>query len=371
MKKACCLLVLFACTNTAGAQQLSSRYQQALDSILHVYKVPALAAAVIEPINIRFVYGGIKRNDRPGNITPADFLHIGSEAKGITSFMAAKLVEQGKLRWDAKLVDLVPELRGRIRPEYEGVTLDALLSHRAGIRPYDSGPEIKALPALTGTVSEKRLQFALHVLQESPMVPQHGLIVYSNGGYALAALMLERAARHSWEDLTARTFHRLGLHFLLGFPNRQDASQPWGHWYQNEKDSMLTALGPTIPYRIQDVLAPSGDVAMPLPDYARFIQLHLLGLLGKDNYLKAATYNLLHFGKKEYAYGWGVSSVAGSGAPISFHDGTAGTFFCHAIIFPDEKIAFVVITNAGGTAAEKACYALRRRLRKLHASHPL
>ncbi len=365
------LLCLFALAITAQARQLPPHAQQALDSVLRTYKIPALVAAVIEPTGISYAYGGVRRNDRPEPVRLNDFFHIGSDTKGITSFIAAKLVEQGKLRWDAKLVDVVPELRGKIRPEYEAVTLDALLSHRAGIRPYDSGKEIESLPVLTGTVSQKRLQFALHVLQESPVVPTQGLIVYSNAGYALAALMLERAGQRSWEELVARTFKKLGLHERMGFPNRQDPSQPWGHWLQNPQDSLLTALGPTIPYHIQDVLAPSGDVAMPLPDYARFVQLHLLGLLGQDNYLKASSYQLLHFGKKEYAYGWAVSAFAVSGAAITFHDGTAGTFFCHTIIIPSEKIAFVVIANAGGPAAEKACYALRRRLRKLYAAHAL
>lgn len=345
--------------------------QQALDSILREYKVPALAAAVIGPASIRFVYGGVRRNDRPGPLRATDFLHLGSDTKGITSFLAAQLVEQGRVRWDTRLLDAVPELRGHVRPDYEAATLGTLLAHRAGVRPYDSGAEIDSLPAFTGPISQRRWQFARFVLRQRPVVPAGGLIGYSNAGYALAALLLERVSHRPWERLLARSFRRLGLRHRLGFPNRHDARQPWGHWLRTPQDSTLTALGPEIAYRIQAVLAPSGDVAMPLPDYARFVQLHLQGLLGQDNALKAATYQVLHFGQPEYAYGWGVSKVAGTGAPVSFHDGTAGTFFCHTILFPGEKRAFVVVTNAGGAAAEKACYALRRRLRKLCAAVPV
>lgn len=356
---------------TAGiirAQQLPPGAQQVLDSVMRAYKVPALAAAIVEPTGIGFVYGGVRRIGQPEVIQPTDFLHLGSETKGITSFLAAKLVEQGKIRWDTKLLDVVPELRGQVRPAYEATTLAMLLAHRAGIRPYDTGAEIDSLPLFTGSISQSRLQFAQFVLRQRPAVPKSGLIVYSNAGYALAALMLERASCQSWEQLLARTFRRLNLRQKIGFPNRDDARQPWGHWLQLPTDTVLMALGPAIPYRIQPVLAPSGDVAMPLPDYARFVQMHLRGLLGQRNYLRPGSYETLHFGQPEYAYGWGVSKVAGSGAPISFHDGTAGTFFCHTVIFPGERRAFVVITNAGGAAAEKACYALRRRLRKLCAA---
>lgn len=95
------------------------------------------------------------------------------------------------------------------------------------------------------------------------------------------------------------------------------------------------------------------------------------GLLGQGNYLKGSTYQLLHFGLPAYAYGWGVSRVAATGAPISLHDGSAGTFFCHAILYPNEHVAFVVLANAGDEQARQACYALRRRLRQLHTAGQL
>lgn len=356
---------------TSRAQQLPAPAQQVLDSLLRARHLPALAAAIIEPGRIRYVIGGGQRRDQLGPVQLTDFWHLGSNTKALTSFVAAKLVERGKLRWDSRLLDAVPELRGHVRPEYAGITLDALLSHRAGIRPYNSGAEIKALPPFSGPISRQRLQFAQFVLQQSPAPPTTEPYAYSNAGYALAALMLERAAHRAWEAQVARTCRRLHLRERLGFPNRADAAQPWGHWLARPADSTLTALGPALPYRIQPVLAPAGDVAMPLPDYARFVQLHLRGLLGQDNYLRASTYQVLHFGHPAYAYGWGVSKVAATGAPVSLHDGSAGTFFCHTIIYPAEQVAFVIITNAGGEAAEQACYALRRRLRKMRMNKEL
>ena len=347
------------------AQILPAPAQQVVDSLLQAHHLPALAAAIIEPGRIRYAVGGRRQLGQPALAQLTDYWHLGSNTKGITSFVAARLVERGKLRWDTKLLDLVPELRGHVLPAYEAATLGTLLTHRAGVRPYNTGTEISALPAFTGNISQQRLQFARVVLQQSPVPPGTAAYAYSNAGYALAALMLERAAHRSCEQLLARTCRRLGLHERLGFPNRQDAAQPWGHWLQRDQDTVLTALGPAATYRLQPVLAPAGDVAMPLPDYARFVQLHLRGLLGQNNYLRASTYQLLHFGQPAYAYGWGVSTVAGTGAPVSLHDGSAGTFFCHTIIFPSERAAYVVITNAGEPAAEEASYALRRRLRKL------
>jgi CubicO group peptidase (beta-lactamase class C family) len=346
--------------------------QKALDSLRTKYHLPALLAAVIEPGRIRYVYAGVKRNDRPELVNLSDYLHIGSDTKGVTSLLAGKLVEQGKIRWDSKLVDVVPALRGRVLPAYEGVTLDELLSHRAGIRPYTAGSEYEQLPAFSGTVSEKRLQFAAVILREKPVLPTSpALYAYSNAGYVLAALMLEQASGRSWEELVKRMFHHLRLPYRMGFPNRQDAQQPWGHWLQTPVDSLFTPLGPTHGYTLRDFMAPAGDLAMPLPDFARLVQLHLNGLLGHGQYVSARTYELLHFVKPAYAYGWGVTTLATTGAAISFHDGTAGTFFCHAMLFPSQQVAFVVMTNAGGAPAQQACTELRRRLKKLYLQEAL
>lgn len=98
-------------------------------------------------------------------------------------------------------------MRGNVSPAYAGVTLDELLSHRAGIPPYTAGSEYEHLPAFSGTVSEKRLQFAALILRETPVLPTSpALYAYSNAGYVLAALMLEQASGHSWEELVKRGF---------------------------------------------------------------------------------------------------------------------------------------------------------------------
>jgi D-alanyl-D-alanine carboxypeptidase len=361
-----CSCLLAGCfINNAAAQSRAA--QQALDSVRAAYHLPALLAAVIEPGRIQYVYGGVRRNDQPDPVALTDYFHLGSETKGVTSLLAGKLVEQGKIQWRSKLLDVVPSLRANALPAYANVTLDELLSHRAGIQPFTAGPEYKKLPKFSGTVAEKRQQFAAFVLGQTPVVPAAGQsYVYSNADYALVALMLEQASHHTWEEQVAKAFHRLKLHYILGFPNRQDASQPWGHWLQEPTDTAFTPLGPTHSYKLVDYLAPAGDLAMPLPDYARLVQLHLNGLLGQRNYVRAQTYQTLHFGKPVYAYGWGVTTRANTNEPVSYHDGTAGTFFCHTMLFPSQKVAFVVLCNDGDEPARLASYALRRRLKSLY-----
>jgi len=364
------LTLLTLCPVPVRAQSLAG--QAALDSVRAAYHLPALLAAVIEPGRIRYVYAGVRRNDQPEPVRLTDYFHLASETKSVTSLLAAKLVEQGRLSWDSELLVIVPELRVGALPAYAHVTLGQLLSHRAGVVPFTAGAEYQKLSKLTGSLAERRARFGAYVLTLPPAPPEAGQAYrYSNAGYVLAALMLERVSHCSWETLVTKLFQKLKLRHWLGFPNRHDPRQPWGHWRPTAADSAFVPLGPTHAYQLADYMAPAGDLAMPLPDYARLTQLHLRGLLGRDNYVRAATFQTLHFGLPAYAYGWGVSSLAATGAAVSSHDGSAGTFFCHTILYPGQQVAFVVLTNDGDEPARRACHALRRRLKALYLNGKL
>jgi len=358
------ILLVVLPARPATAQKLATR--QALDTLRARYHLPALVAAIVQPGAIYYLGGGVRHNDQPAEtITLDDYFHLGSESKSVTSLLAGKLVEEGKLKWKSKLLDVVPELKDKARSEYADITLDKLLSHRAGVQPFTTSLEHRALPRLVGTVSERRLQFAAYVLQQPSFSPPKGrAYTYSNAGYVLAALMLEHASGSSWEELVTAAFAPLKLRYLMGFPNRHDVHQPWGHRMQvtPSGDSTLAPLGPDSRYQGYDYMVPAMELSMPLPDFARLVQLHLQGLLGQDNYLKSSTYQTIHFGKSDYSYGWVVSGSASRGGLISTHSGTTRTFFSYVALYPSQKVAFVVLTNAGGNTAKKACHEAAKTL---------
>jgi CubicO group peptidase (beta-lactamase class C family) len=122
------LLVVLLLARSADAQTLATR--QALDTLRARYHLPALVAAIVQPEAIYYLGGGARHNDQPTEaITLDDYFHLGSETKSVTSLLAGKLVEEDKLKWKSKLLDVVPELKANARPEYADITLDKLLSH--------------------------------------------------------------------------------------------------------------------------------------------------------------------------------------------------------------------------------------------------
>lgn len=298
---------------------------------------------------------------QPFNANPSDYFHLGSNTKAITGFIAAYLIEKGKIKWDTKFFDLFPELKNKSNPSYYNITLEDLLTHRANIQPFTDGEEFEKLPNFKGNKQKQRTEFAKYVLTLEPL-ENNETYNYSNADYSIATIMLEKVSGKSWEELLTHIFKRkLKIDFALGWPNRNFKNQPFGHWIENEK---LVSVPPNTKYDL-NLVQPAGDLSMNINNYIKFIQLNLKGLSGEDNLLKAATYNFLHNAKEDYAIGWG--NVIKDGKKMSAHAGSDGTFFCYALIDRERYIGYIVIANSG--TGQKSISEMIQIMRKKYGSY--
>ena len=103
---------------------------------------------------------------------------------------------------------------------------------------------------------------------------------------------------------------------------------------------------------------------MSLADYAKFLQMHLAGLAGRDGLLKASSIQRLHAGPGEYAMGWFLREFDGTAA--HWHTGSIDTFFSRVIMLPERDIAVAVLTNAGSETASTASREAAMELLRLY-----
>ena len=116
---------------------------------------------------------------------------------------------------------MFPSWKKRSNPAYYEITLADLLSHRAKIQPYTSGVEFQELPKFMGDKSEQRKQFSKYLLIGKPVNNNEKIYNYSNAGYSIAALMLEKVSGKTWEKLTKQTMSdRLNVDVQFGWPNK-------------------------------------------------------------------------------------------------------------------------------------------------------
>jgi CubicO group peptidase (beta-lactamase class C family) len=324
-----------------------------LQRIRAAHDVPALAAAVIhgdKPVQTAAV--GVRRAGTTARVTVNDRFHIASCTKGMTAVLAARLVEQRRIQWNSRLVDVLPELRDRIRTDYRTATLQQLLAHAAQMPAYTQfGPQrLEELKALEGSPTEQRMAFLVDVLSQEPPNRATGDAAYSNVGYTAAALMLERASRTSWEALVAQQIFR-PLHMTqagFGWPaTSRTPQQPVGHIRRDNRN---------VPQPIDDAymlpiaLWPAGAVNASITDLAKYATDHLRGLRGQKALLEPSSYQTLHRtltgDSSGFTLGWGVRNDSVHGK-IHYTAGSGGTFFVRMVVIPQSNVAIVVASNSG------------------------
>jgi CubicO group peptidase (beta-lactamase class C family) len=305
--------------------------------------VPALAIAAAKQDEVLFAaVSGVRTVNADTLAEVGDKFHIGSVTKPITATMIARLVEDGRIRWETTPVDVWPDEAHAFAPHLRRITVEQLLSHRAGMPAFETDEENATFEQRRGeSPREERARFARWLLAREASFPI-GEHVYSNAGYGLVAAMAEAVTGLNWEQLVEReVFAALEIRSCgFGWP-ASSGDQPSGH---RMVEGLLQPHDLSDGYQLRAAIAPAGDIYCSIEDLVRFGQVHLQGLQMETGYLGQATFQKMHDAPHgEYALGWNVRSFG------SHHLGSAGTFDANLIIFRDVDLVTAVATNTSGS----------------------
>ena len=148
--------------------------------------------------------------------------NLASMGKTFTGVAAAQLVQAGKLRFRDPIGKYLPQLPARLR----SITVAELLDHTSGLGDFFSDPAFARLrPTLTTLaaylplVTRERLEFEPGARWS-----------YSNSGFLLAGLVVEKASGERYEDYVAR--HKLasmGIRIDELTPDQKRYLSGWEH----------------------------------------------------------------------------------------------------------------------------------------------
>lgn len=325
-----------------------------LESIRAETGAPAVGALVGDVRGIRAqAVVGVREAGKPDKARLDDPFHIGSCTKAMTATLAARLVEQNKLRWELTIAEAFINLKERIHKDYHAVTLRQLLLHRSGL-PGDRAPNpilFLKIRGLQGEIRQQRLQAVEWILEQPPAAAPGTQFAYSNFGYLVAGAMLEGATGRSWEQLM-QEYHFKPLRMRtagFGAPKRfagHSGNPPKPTFYDNPP-----ALGP------------AGTVHCSLRDWAAFVRLHLQAAQGaKTPFLRPESVAELHADpyRQGYAMGWAIPQSGGL-----THAGSNTFWFAVATVEPRANRFYLVATNWGHPKAQEACATALQKLREL------
>ena len=356
---ACFITLLCVVRITLGADdaKVNSRdVTPVLEQLVQKHRVPGMVAAVIEGDRIVLAgAAGVRRAGGAEKLQFKDTMHVGSCTKAMTATLCAMLVEEGKLSWTTTIPQALPQLKGDIHPDYRAVTLEQLLTHRAGL-PGDltAGQMLGIARNFGGSPVAARRRLVKDVLSRPPVHAPGSEYLYSNAGYTTAGHMIETVAGTPWEGLISRRLFQPLKMSTAGFgaPGKKGpVDQPRGH----------TAAGlPSEPGPLADnppSIGPAGTVHCSIGDWSKFIALHL-GARGDARLLKADTLTRLHTPAAgpgdSYAMGWAVAEREWGGGTVLTHAGSNTLWYAVTWLAPKRNFAVMVMCNQGGDKAAKA-----------------
>lgn len=352
-----CALALATAATCAAAGPLQERVAAAREAA----HAPALAAVLVSCHGeAEVAVAGVARSDGDAALDATARFNIGSNAKSMLASLAATYVQDGQLRWESRVGDVLGDAVPTIDAALADATLAQLLSHRSGLAGYDTGAALDAVRVEGDTPSAQRLAFARQVLAAPPAHPVGAGFVYSNAGYIVAGAMLEHLGGQPFETLMQqRLFAPLQMQPSFGSPVPAERRQPWGHVGTDDGQRPHEDPAPVIPPFLQ----PAGDVSLTPADYARYLREHLCGLRGEPTQLLVAdTVRAMHAAQGDDGAGMGWGEYALGGTPSSVHVGGTGAFSAFVAVQPARDRAIATMTNSGADAARTAALSLLQAL---------
>jgi CubicO group peptidase (beta-lactamase class C family) len=351
-------LIVAGLTFASASSFAAEDYQARLNEIREKHNVPGVAVAGVRDGETVFAgVSGFRQVGSPETVTVDDLWHIGSCTKAMTGTLAGVLVDEKRIKWNTKIVDVLPEFRGKLAKGWEQTTLGGLLTNRGGA-PNSPPPAAWALAfKANGTPVQQRLTFLGSVLSEKPEAAPGSAKIYSNQGFALAGAMLERVGGKPYEDLLQeKVFKPLGMKSCGFGPPGTDKSvdQPRGH---RGSAGNFTPVTPGVEADNPAAITPAGRVHCSIADFARFASWHARGPLADVKLMSDSTFQLLHSaaGGDDYAMGWVVTQRDWAGGTTWTHNGSNTMWFAVMWVAPGKHEAYVAATNVAGDTGAKVC----------------
>lgn len=210
-------------------EQLAQRIDQTVAEVMASYAVPGVAIAVVEGQQVVFANTyGVQEYGKAAPVTADSLFKIASVSKNFTTAALALLIDEGKLSWDDRVIDHLPEFRTSdpwITAEFR---VRDLLIHSSGLN-LGAG-DLMFWPTPNDFTRADILKGLKYLPMDRGFRSRYA---YDNILYVLAGELTERVAGMAWEDFVEqRLLQPLGMQACFAgiVPEQQRAllAQPHG-----------------------------------------------------------------------------------------------------------------------------------------------
>jgi len=329
------------------------------------WNVPGCAITIVKNDTIVFEKGyGIRELGKPAPVDEHTVFAIASCSKAFTAAAVGILVDEGKLKWDGRVAEYLPDFQMYDPWVTREMQVRDLLSHRSGLATFGAD-----LVWYWTTYDQKEVLRRVRYLKpRTSLRTEYG---YQNVMFLAAGEVVAAVSGKSWNEFVKeRIFLPLGMTTTItsvrDIKPGDNIATP-----HNEYEGKLRV----IQHFDNDNMAPAGGIITSVHEMAQWIRLQLgRGMYqGKKIFSESACRTMwsphmyqtispraeqreptTHF--RAYGLGWGMYDY--HGRKVLSHGGGIDGMTSRIMLVPEENLGVMVVTNSesplSGTLAQKA-----------------
>jgi len=315
--------LLLSCAVTAGDgrnSEIEKKNAADVDVLFHATaqgRYPGAAVGIIRDGQPVLMKGyGLSDVEKGTPITSSTIFRIGSLTKSFTAIAILQLEDNGKLRLDDPVAKYLPDF-----PHGGEIQIRYLLSHTGGVPDFVSYEEVKKMS-----------------LEFTPGTR----INYSNTGYDMLGMIIEKASRQKYEEyLQEHIFEPAGMKHS-GYDRRAELPG-------RARGYLLDGKGAYTAIAAKDVAGAfaAGGLYSNVEDLGRWLQALGAGKLLRQELLQQASTPYQLTDGRQTAYGFGFMTGSYRGLREYGHGGDIEGFNAYLMRFPKQNFAVIVLSNTG------------------------
>ncbi len=324
-------------------------------------EVVGASVAIVQGDEVVYAKGfGVRGGDFTDPVTPDTQMMIGSTTKTMTTMLMGILVDEGKMRWDQPVVEILPNFKLADPEVSQQITVQNLVCACTGVPRRDfelvfNGGDLTAEGIIESLASfELFTDFGEAFQYSNQMVAAGGYVAAAaNGGEygnlqdAYYALMQERIFDPIGMTSTTFSFEQVAANNNYALPHMVNSVYEY-YAVPLSAEAWLTSI------------APAGAVWSTANDMARYLITEINRGIAPDGTQVISEENLTYTwqpqvsisAESSYGLGWIIDSY--KGLPLYSHGGNTLGFTSEMAFLPDAELGIVVLSNQQGSIFNQA-----------------
>lgn len=349
-----------------GATSLSAQppgFDAYAANALKRFQTPGMAIAVVQDGRVLWAKGyGVKRLGDPAPVDAHTLFQIASNTKAFTAASLAMLVDSGRMAWDDRVIDHMPDFRLYDSWVTREFRVRDMLSHRSGLG-------LGAGDLLWFHSNYSRAEVIHRIRAAKPVTSFRSGYAYDNVMYVAAGELIPAITAIPWNEFVKRQiFEPLGMHEaytgILAVP--ADANLAACHAVDNGTLQV-------VPRDTADVTGPAGSIVANVNDLTKWMIVQLdSGRLRSGGRLWSAARTAemwtpqIHVPQGDpigprpnfsaYGFGWDLRDYRGY--KMVSHDGGLAGMTSRTTLVPDKKLGIIILTNGESDLADALAFRL-------------